>query len=121
MLTLTTTHVALAIAAMVIGAVVAIWGAGKAYGLLIAEVRTGNTIAAEGERKIDGLGKSIDRYKGEARREFRELRDTDAELGTRVALVEQLAGLPPPWKRTQPIRPVPPEQDMFPEGQGDSE
>ena len=99
------------------GLIASLVGIGKAYGLMLGEVRAGNTLSAEALRKVEGLGKSIDRFKGETRREVRFLRETDAELGTRVALVEQLAGLPAPWKRTQPIRPVAAEsgQDMFPE------
>lgn len=82
-----------------------IWGGGKAYGALIAEFRAAKQASDEHWRTVQAFFQKFDEFKGEARREMTALKLTDREQETRIQFLERQAGLPPPWKRTQPVRP----------------
>jgi hypothetical protein len=71
---------------------------------------------------VRGLGRKLDADRERNNAITTRLWMAHAESRGRIEKLELIAGMPPPWKRTQPIRPVdpaappPPElldQDMF--------
>jgi hypothetical protein len=84
---------------------------------------------SDAARTLRGLGRALDTDREKNRGEHARLWMAHAQTSGRVDGLEMRAGLPPPWKRTQPIVPVdptagPPEdaQDMFaPSGAGDDD
>jgi hypothetical protein len=103
-------EVALKIIGAVVGLVVLVLGAGRAWGVLttkldnVAEGTKGTVAAvAEVDRKMSGLHDRFEGFKQEVRADMVRLAVADSRLEGRVEVVERLQGLPPPWKRTQPI------------------
>jgi hypothetical protein len=97
----------------VVGLVVLVLGAGRAWGTLA--VKLDHVVAsttgvrgdvAEVDRKMQGLHDRFEGFKQEVRADMVRLTVSDTRLEGRVELVERLQGLPPPWKRTQPITAV---------------
>ena len=93
-----------------LGVVLAIFGGGRAWGVLMGEIRQVKGTVDETATKVQALFGSIDRMKGQVT----DVRLAHAELSGRVDTWERLAGLPPLYRRTQPVRPIAEqEQDMF--------
>lgn len=72
---------------------------------------------SEMARTLKGLGGRIDTDREQNRAEHARLWMAHAQDSGRIDGLEMRAGMPPPWKRTQPIVPVDPDaappQDMF--------
>lgn len=98
------------------GLVVLVLGAGKAWGSLTTRLDAIQSTGAEGTRSVGALHTRFEDFKREIRRDVTDLKVADAEIAGRVELVERIQGLPPPWKRTQPIQAVR-KQDVFAEGE----
>lgn len=94
------------------GLVMLVLGAGKAWGSLTTRLDAIQSTGAEGTRSVGALHTRFEDFKHEIRGEVTALRVADAQLEGRVELVERMQGLPPPWKRTQPIQAVR-KQDVF--------
>lgn len=87
----------------------------------LAEIAKDQSDAA---RTLRGLGSKIDTDREHNRAEHSKLWMAHAQTSGRVDVLEVRAGMPPPWKRTQPFTPVDPEtpaptpeQDMFTDGE----
>lgn len=87
----------------IVALVVLILGVGRAWGVLTTELRGTRADVGEVDRKMSGLHDRFEGFKQEVRSDMVRLTVADSRIEGRVELVERLQGLPPPWKRTQPI------------------
>ena len=88
-----------------LGVLLTVYGAGRAWGVLTTELRGTRDEMKEVGRKMSGLHDRFDEFRQETRADMVRLAMVDSRLEGRVEVVERMQGLPPPWKRTQPITP----------------
>lgn len=99
---------ALAIAALVLAL-------GRWAGSVSSALREIKDAVRHVTQMAEGLGGRVDRDRDRNAGDHTRLWMAQTQSVGRIETLERLAGLPPPWKRTQPIMPVDPapEQDMF--------
>ena len=105
------------------GIVVLIYGAGKAWGRLTGDLAEIKGAQAKAATVAEALGRKLDTDREKNAGQHVQIWRAHEQTTGRVETLERLAGLPAPWKRTQPIVPVDPEagppQDMFADMEAD--
>ena len=98
--------------------VLVLLGAGRWAGALSSKQAELAKDQLETARILDAIGRKLDSERNRNVGEHTRLWMASTQTIGRVETLERMQGLPPPWKRTQPITPInpddpPPEQDMF--------